>query len=997
MMPETEKKQAGLPLSRFIGWLLLVTCLAGIPAVLVFTAVSRFYQVAEDELAFKLKMHMQQATSEAMRSTSQEEFWCRHLHQKFVEFMEANASAAVVIDWLHAQHRLFPGEIDFIFWDDKGNQLAKTFASDFSEAEWREVFWTLSDFGPYLMSVPYRNPKLGNIETTRRILGRQTLGAMFGSVTDPRAYALAWVDSSQVRPPVGAYFIGCGGAVVLLDHRHFSKVSGLKHSIRTLASDTGILLGVIDNSGAAAAIWRTDGLNAADGLQQAFAECEKQSLNYYEFAGQHFGYQYLSPGLRLFGIVPRLYTGSGIVWRSMLAALAYLVLLWPFFRYTWLTMIRQQPGSASIRNKLAFLFLFAAGIPLLAMAIISQEHYSHKRHTLMAAAHQNSVEMLLSFDRRYSSFLKDVGLDLDRFFAGWSLGAQGLELDERLTKMVASYLLKFETENFFVVASESRVLAARDGFVVYSGSMEDIRINYEASSLKKKNLSSYATADIQTANLVGKKVMSDLNRVEIPGQVLNKIELVAESLLQKSFVEITHSIIDNIGSINQWGFGYLKDLTYFRFLSVAGREITDYLVMVFWKPQIIQGAFLRKALPLANRNSDGFKLLAFNRLKARFTDESAVYDKALAEFASRAGQKPTEEIEILRLGGEDYLAVGFSGRYLEFYQLIGLYPMRNIDRIISGQKTDLLLFGLFSILLAAGLAQLLARAFVEPLGALREGALAIENRNFSHRIRNAGRDEFGEVAGIFNHIMVGFEELEVAKIVQESLFPKPDFEMNRFRLFGRSVSMGELGGDYLDFFKIDENGFAVLMGDVAGHGVGAALIMAMAKAGILSSGEQLASPKTILTGLHQMVLASKSSRQKKVMTFQYLYMNSVTGAGLYANAGACSPLVYRRSAGKVEELKLAGGALGAFKKAVFNEMPLQLDSGDALIFYTDGIVESRDRSGREIGYEGLQQILVESYDADPAVYYQNIFARYTRHIGGQEAQDDLTFIIMTCL
>ncbi len=996
MMPEKNEKQALQPFGRFMGWLLLVACLAGIPAILVFTAASRFYQVSEDELAFKLKMHMQQATNEAMRNTSQEEFWCRHLHQKFVEFMETNASAAVVIEWLHDQRRLFPEEIDFIFWDGNGNQLTKTFTSDFSEAEWREVFWTLSDFGPYLMNVPYRNPQRSNIETARRVLGPQTLGAMFSSVTDPRAYALAWVDSSQLRPPVGAYFIGCGGAVVLLDHRHFSKFSGLKHSIRALASDTGMPFGVIDSSGDTAVIWRTDGLDTTDDLRQAFSECEKRSLNYYELAEQHLGYQYLSPGLRLFVVVPRLYTWSGIVWRSMLAAFACLVLLWPFFRYTWLTMIRQQPGSASIRNKLAFLFLFAAGIPLLAMAIISQEHYLHKRHTLMVAAHQNSVELLLSFDRRYSSFLKDVGLDLDRFFAGWSLEARSTELDDRLTKMVASYLLKFETENFFVIASESRVLAARDGFVVYSGSMEDIKINHENSRLKK-SLSKYAVADIQTANLVGKKVMSDLNRVEIPGQILSKIELVVESLLQRTFIEITHSIIDNIGSINQWGFGYLKDLTYFRFLSVAGHEVTDYLTMVFWKPHVIQRAFLRRALPLANRNSDGFKLLSFDRLKARFVDESPGYDNALVEFARRAGQKPTEEIEIVRLNGEDYLAVGFSGRYLEFYQLIGLYPMRNIDRVISGQKTDLLLFGLFSILLAAGLAQLLARAFVEPLGVLREGALAIENRNFSHRIRNAGRDEFGEVAGIFNHIMVGFEELEVARIVQESLFPKPDFEMNRFRLFGRSVSMGELGGDYLDFFKVDETGFVVLMGDVAGHGVGAALIMAMAKAGILSSGEQLASPKIILNGLHQMVLASKSSRQKKVMTFQYLYMNSVTGAGLYANAGACSPLVYRRSAGIVEELKLTGGALGAFKKAVFNEMPVLLASGDAVIFYTDGIVESRDRSGREIGYEGLQQMLVESYDADPAVYYQNIFARYAKHIGGQEAQDDLTFIIMTCL
>ncbi len=997
MMPENNQKQASLPFGRFMGWLLLIACLAGIPAVLVFTAVSRFYQVAEEELAFSFKMNMQRATNEAMRNTSQEEFWCRQLHQKFVDFMERNASATEVIEWLHGQRRLFPGEIEFIFWDDKGNQLAKTFESEYSEADWRTVFWTLSDFGPYLMNVPYRNREQGNIETTRRVLGPQTLGSMFSSITDARAYSLAWVDSSQVRPPVGAYYIGCGAAIVLLDHRHFKKFSGLKNSIRPLASDTGILFGVIDSSDDTELIWRTDGLNTADYLRQAFSECEKRSLNYYELAGQHLAYRYPSPNLRLFGIVPRLYTGSGIIWRSLLATLTFLAFLWPFFRYTWLTMIRQQPGSASIRNKLAFLFLFAAGIPLLAMAIISQEHYSHKRHTLMAAAHHNSVELLLSFDRRYSSFLKDVGLDLDRFFAGWSLEARGRHIDERLTQMVASYLLKFETENFFVVASESRFLAARDGFVAYSGSMEDIKINYAASRLKKTNLSSYAVSDIQTANLVGKKVMSDLNRVEIPGQILSKIELVVESLLQRSFIEITHSIIDNIGSINQWGFGYLKDLTYFRFLSVNGREFTDYLTMVFWKPHIIQRAFLRKALPLANRNSDGFKLLAFDRLKARFVDRPSGYDDSLAEFARRVGQKPTDEIEIIRLNGEDYLIVGFGGRYLEFYQLIGLYPMRSIDRIISVQKTDLLLFGLFSILLAAGLAQLLARAFVEPLGILREGALAIENRNFSHRIRNAGRDEFGEVAGIFNHIMVGFEELEVAKIVQESLFPKPDFEMNRFRLFGRSVSMGELGGDYLDFFKIDESGFVVLMGDVAGHGVGAALIMAMAKAGILSSGEQLASPKTILTGLHQMVLASKSSRQKKVMTFQYLYMDSVTGVGLYANAGACSPLLYRRSAGTVEELKLAGGALGAFKKAVFNEIPLQLASGDAMIFYTDGIVESRDRSGKEIGYEGLQQILVESYDTDPAVYYQNIFARYTSHIGGQEAQDDLTFIIMLYL
>ncbi|MDD3145694.1 MAG: SpoIIE family protein phosphatase, partial [Candidatus Riflebacteria bacterium] len=571
----------------------------------------------------------------------------------------------------------------------------------------------------------------------------------------------------------------------------------------------------------------------------------------------------------------------------------------------------------------------------------------------------------------------------------------GLVLNEDLCNQVASHISKLDIENYFIISSSSQVIGARDGFIGYSGSMDDLRIDKQATKARR-TISDVALADLKAANLVGKKVMSDLNRVEMSGKALDRIEIVAESLLQKSFIEITHSIIDNIGRINQWGFGYLKDLTYFKFISVGERDITDYLAMIFWRPQVFQNNFLVAALPQANRNAQGFKLLAFNKLKNRFVGNLDDPEGVVEKFARRAGQKPTEEIEILNLNGEEYIATGFNGRFLEFFQIIGLYPVRNIERVISARKTDLLLFGLFSLLLAAGLAQILASSFVAPLAGLRHGALAIENRNFSHRIKNAGQDEFGEVAGIFNHIMVGFEELEVAKIVQESLFPKPDFALNRFSIFGRSVSMGELGGDYLDFFKIDDTNFAVLMGDVAGHGVGAALIMAMAKAGILSSGENLASPKTILTGLHQMILASKSSRQKKVMTFQYLFMNSDSGEGLYANAGACSPYIYRRSAGVVEELSQAGAALGAFKKAVYGEVPLQLKSGDAMIFYTDGLVESRNLAGLEIGYDGLQKILTDCYDTDPAIYYRNIFSAYSGHIAGQEAQDDLTLIIVVC-
>lgn len=993
-MNAENHKTAMISGKRLLGWLLLVACLVGIPASLVFIAADRYYSVVEDELMFNLRMKLQQAASEAVLNTSQEEFWCRLFHEKFIEFSDRNASAAEIISWLDGQRKLFNHEFDFIFWDDKGQRLAQTFKSDYSAAEWQQVFFVMSSFGPFISSVPYAGKYHGDIEVVRKVLGPQFLREMCNGITDPRNYCLGWFDSSEIRPPVAAYFIKAGGVVILIDQKTFDRFSGLKHFIRDFAARNRIVLGTVDVSNRDYSIWQTDESVSAAELKPVFVDCEQRSLNFVELPDRYVGYLYLSPRLRIFGSSARRHTDDAIKLRALLAAGLYALLLLPFLRYTWLNMVRQQPGRASIRLKLAFLFLFASGIPLMAMAIISQEHYSHKRLTLMDDAHENSIETLLSFDRRYQSAIKDIGLDLDRFFADWSSRVRGKELDAALTEVIASHVRKLEIENFFMIASDSRVIGARAGFFHYRGSIDDITIIDAASPTRK--LSNYVRDDMRTANLVGKKVMSDLNRVEIPGHTLSKLEIVAESLLQKSFIEITHSIIDSIGDINQWGFGYLKDMTYLKFISVAQSDVTDYLVMVFWRPQVMQNAFLKAALPQANRNPHGFKLIAYNRLLNRFVGKIPDQEGNLSEFARRLGQKPTEEIEILLVDGEEYLAVGFNGRYLEFFKVIGLYPLRNIESIIDEQKTDLILLGLFSILLAAGLAQLLTRSFVEPLTRIRHGALAIENRDFSHRIRDAESDEFGEVAGIFNNIMVGFEELEVARIVQESLFPKPDFVHNRFRIFGKSVSMGELGGDYLDFFKIDDDNFAVLMGDVAGHGVGAALIMAMAKAGILSSGDQLASPRTMLSQLHQMILASKNSRQKKVMTFQYLFMNSISCEGLYANAGACSPYVYRYSTGVIEELRQGGAALGAFKKAVYNEIPLALATGDAVIFYTDGIVESRDSAGQEIGYDGLQKLLCEAYDPDPAIYYQNIFNFYVRHIAGQDAQDDLTLIIMIC-
>jgi sigma-B regulation protein RsbU (phosphoserine phosphatase) len=338
--------------------------------------------------------------------------------------------------------------------------------------------------------------------------------------------------------------------------------------------------------------------------------------------------------------------------------------------------------------------------------------------------------------------------------------------------------------------------------------------------------------------------------------------------------------------------------------------------------------------------------------------------------------------------------MGFSGNALDEYKLIGLFPVARIARVIDKQKRQLSVFALLSIVLTLILSQILAQSFLVPLGYLSQGAKAIEDKRFSHRLPEMSHDEFGNMGEIFNEVMVDLDELSVASAIQEQLLPQKPVPTGNYSLYGESISMGELGGDYYDFLEPDEEHFSILLGDVAGHGVGAALIMAMAKAGIIQSEDLLARPLELTTRLHRLIHASKTKKQKKIMTFQYLYVNKNTGNAVYTNAGACSPMIIRKDKNIVEELKLAGAALGAFKKAKFSETEVSFAPGDAIVFYTDGIVEARSEQDEEIGYDGLKKLLLNCWNADAEKFYQNIFEAYMRHIGSLGAQDDLTMVIL---
>ncbi len=916
------------------------------------------------------------------------------LHTNYLKWRTEKTPGEQIRNWLRRLRSSFPDEVEFIAWDRNGTIVEKTFPSQFGQQEWQSVFRSLSYYFVYWNELDYSRSFKPDVETTQKVLGQQYLPESFSMNLDQRLYSFAYCDATMEKPVGFSFFFNHGGYLILFDHQKFARRSGLKNFLTNFSMTQNLNIGLFQPS--KNSVWSSFRSDSPEKLLSQLELAEKQNISLLNDQRQYLLLRHVAGDQRLFIIARKLYSMRRKQLYSSAGAGILLLLLLPIFNFLFKTIVKNLPGDVSIRTKLTILFAFASGIPLLVLGIISQENYVQKRSELMNQGKNEITSLIVNFDNRFEAHLAQIAVSVKDFLREITPDLSEKGLNQKILQMSCQKVNELKGGNFFIVSSDTSQIISNYGLIKFKGELDNATIDLKNSQLTRSSLSPPIQSDLKTANLVGKKLLSDLNNTPFPLATISKLELVAETLMQKPFVEILHSVISNFDSLGLWGFGRALDYGFSKLISIKQKNIFDYLTLVFWRPHVIQSHYIEESVKKLTKNTSGIKIIAIRDSDKAIFPQSTELSNDLNAFSKALIDKPNDDIQIVRQDGKQYIAVGFKGLRLSEFRLIALYPLETIDKRIDRQRGEIALFSIFCILFAIGLAQMLFRNFLKPVVALKNGALAIEQRNFTHRISIAGKDEFGQIADIFNDVMVGFEELEVAKIVQESLFPPSEFAQNNFQVYGKSVTMSELGGDYFDFFKIDEENFAILMGDVAGHGVGAAVIMAMAKAAVLNSPHLLMKPDSLLLNLHQMILASKSSKQRKVMTFQYLCINSLENSGIYSNAGACSPILLENRGKSARELPLAGAALGAFKKAKYQNFELAFQDGDAIVFYTDGIVETRNSKDEEIGYEGFAQILLDSYDTNPQKFYDKIFAHYCRHLGQLDAQDDLTILIMIC-
>ncbi|MGD0417557.1 MAG: PP2C family protein-serine/threonine phosphatase [Terriglobales bacterium] len=230
------------------------------------------------------------------------------------------------------------------------------------------------------------------------------------------------------------------------------------------------------------------------------------------------------------------------------------------------------------------------------------------------------------------------------------------------------------------------------------------------------------------------------------------------------------------------------------------------------------------------------------------------------------------------------------------------------------------------------------------------------------------------------------KELEVARRIQLSILPKEFPASTDFLVAARYLPMTSVAGDFYDYIIADERQVGLLIADVSGHGVPAALIASMVKLAAASQRAVAADPCRFLSGMNSALLGNT---QDQFVTAAYVHLNSESGELRYSAAGH-PPLLLVRN-GHVTQIEENGLMLAVFDFASYSTAVHQLEADDRIVMYTDGVVEASNVAGDFFGHDALCDLLTRTRELSPAMAADSIMASVRQWSDKQD--DDLTILI----
>ena len=239
------------------------------------------------------------------------------------------------------------------------------------------------------------------------------------------------------------------------------------------------------------------------------------------------------------------------------------------------------------------------------------------------------------------------------------------------------------------------------------------------------------------------------------------------------------------------------------------------------------------------------------------------------------------------------------------------------------------------------------------------------------------------------------QELGVAARMQESILPTSFPRDPRYEIHAWMTPAKEVGGDFYDFFKLEDGRIGIVMADVSGKGVPAALFMMVSRTLMKGTAIGENDPAKCLSEVNQLLV--ESNEESMFVTVFYASFDPATGILEFANAGHNLPFVVKKD-GVVHPIDCDAGLVLAIMPGFdFPGGRIQLEPGDAVFFYTDGITEAMDEKGVEFGDDELNAVLAETAGADAATFNRKAVQAVQDHAGEAAQSDDITCLTLRYL
>lgn len=809
-------------------------------------------------------------------------------------------------------------------------------------------------------------------ENLRSIFGRHFFPAFFSNCFSGRFRELLRTDAAKKKPLTWMNVTEKAGLCVLFDYDILESDCGLKTFIRN--NQKNLVPGYIDG----------DRVFCSDSELQTLMQNRLQELKIgfsemLEISDFRVLLNYVSSRrINFCAVKPDMLTGESRFFWFNLARAFFVVVILLFTFLSFRVIVLNRKLSLKITAQMLLLFTVSNLLPGYVMLVICSDFLQQLRKSLIVESFNQSNYYLQKIDELFVNELTEQKRNMNKARPELVANLRQASINRESIRGFADQQFP-EPQDIFLVASASSFVAGNRGIVEAGKVTEAFFPDFHED-----------TAKINTMNSLQKLgffILKRLNNEVVTTKLETEIEFIGESLFQKRPFELVKQF-NGIHFFANWSLGKRHSPFYVEFFRLFDETLYDYFMVYMWDMYDLEAAFISRQYFNFNRNNSGIKVFAVDeRIETSFPSEALQHEK-IREMAFKLRDRNFTRPEFINIDSQDYLITGHKCLNMLHMRLLALYPLEKIENAIEQKWKILLKFVLISLLISVFLGFSISGSIIRPLVQLQQGVEALHNRNFTYRLPDLGKDEFGHLAEIFNETLVDLEEMQAAKIVQEKLLQPMDGKLvcSQMQVYGRTQALAGMGGDYFEHIEADGKQ-AFLLGDVAGRGVATSLILAFVKAAVMQMKDY--DPGQFMNELNRMLLESCRAQQAKAFSCQFVVATE-DGTISIANAGLPFPLIVDHQSRSAKVVELPALPLGRVKKWRPAVCSVTLEPGSSLICFSSGFLQQW-----QVEYEAVMELVQNSIADDPEVFCNNCFENLFKTINKKSCSKDVSIIVFT--